>query len=69
MSKHDHDRRRDWYADPCLGCTLGTPRNPRSINTMTIGTLKRQNAEGITTAGEEREAIGDRWNDDRIGKA
>ncbi len=57
MSEHDHQRSRDWYKDPCLGCTLGTPRNPRSYKGFNIHHLKRQNREGTTTASEVREVL------------
>lgn len=43
------------------------PDNPKVM--FNISTLKRQNSEGSTTAGEEREALGDRWNDPKIGRA
>jgi len=31
--------------------------------------LQRQNLDGTTTRSEEREALGDRWDDEKIGRA
>ncbi len=36
---------------------------------MNIRHLKRQNQDGTTSASEEREALGDRWNDETVGRA
>lgn len=43
------------------------PDNPKVM--FNITQLKRQNINNTTTAGEEREALGDRWNDPKVGRA
>ena len=33
-----------------------------------INHLQRQNRDGTTSQSEEREALGDRWNDEKVGR-
>ncbi len=67
-----HENDNHWgYGINCDDCR-GTKDGARYAHTapmVNIRHLKRQNELSITAAGEEREAIGDRWNDEKIGRA
>ena len=64
---HQEDDHWGWGIT-CPACNL-KPLIRNKAPLLSISTLKRQNVEGLTSREEEREMIGDRWNDEKIGRA
>lgn len=67
---HVHDDDTWEWGAVCEVCQVERPVGGPGINApwFNIKQLQKQNATGISTAMEEREALGDRWNDPKIGR-
>jgi len=65
---HVHDDKTWAWGINCELCSSGQ-RIRNQAPMLAISTLQRQNIEGRTSREEEREMIGDRWNDEKIGRA
>ena len=59
----------NWRCESDICNQLRNMEMPETRTAFNIRTLQRQNREGKTTREEEREALGDRWNDPRVGRA
>ena len=64
---HQADDHWGWGIE-CPDCNRKAPiRNEGPM--LSISTLKRQNLEGRTSREEERDMLGDRWDDPKVGRA
>ena len=70
---HLHDDDTWGWGISCTECLgpprKGTYRNPNRPPGAAIHHLKRQNSLSQTTREEEREMLGDRWNDPKVQRA
>lgn len=64
---HVHDEGGWAWGVVCDVCRVERPSPPPGPF-FNIKMLQKQNATGMSTRMEEREALGDRWNDPRIGR-
>jgi hypothetical protein len=67
--EHDPEKPGSWaWGVSCEECR-GEPPVPGTGPYFNIRTLQRQNITGMSSRMEEREALGDRWDDPKVGRA